>query len=398
MQITEIRIVELTGSIDDPEVYWEERSVHPADHYPELRRLREAEWPKAGDMPYRARVSFVEVVTESGLIGTGGPIIPEQAWVIQRRLAPLLIGADALATERLWEIMYRSCAAHGRKGLEMLAISVLDCALWDLKGRHFGVPVWRLLGGPTRERVPVYISTLGTSVEPERASATAARLVVRGFQGMKWFPRFGPADGMKGLRRNVELVRVLRGAVGDDVRLMIDAWMSWDVPYTLEFAELAADYDLHWIEDPVMPERLDSFAELNRRLGNRPQLASGERTYTRWEFEQLAAAGVRVLQPEVFWSGGLSELLKMAALASVRPVTLIPHGTSLPTSAHFAFAQPPTLVPMLEYLHRPNLTWQWFFADPVLPQDGYIYPPQRPGLGMDFDESKIESRRELRCE
>jgi len=398
VQITDIRIVELAGTIDDPEVYWEERSVHPADHYPELRPIREAEWPRSGELPYSARVSFVEVETEDGVVGTAGPIIPEQAWVIQRRLAPLLIGADALATERLWEIMYRSRAAHGRKGLEMLAISVLDCALWDLKGRYFGVPVWRLLGGPTRERVPAYISTLGTSLEPERASATAARLAKLGFQGMKWFPRFGPTDGVEGLRRNVELVRGLREAVGDDVRLMIDAWMSWDVPYTLEFADQVADDDLYWIEDPVMPERLDGFAELNRRLGNRPQLASGERAYTRWELEQLIAAGVRVLQPEVFWSGGLSELLKMAALASVHAVTLIPHGTSLPTSAQFAFAQPPTLVPMVEYLHRPNLTSQWFFAVPVLPQDGYIYPPQRPGLGMDFDESKIEGRRELTFE
>jgi L-rhamnonate dehydratase len=218
VQITDIRIVELAGTIDDPKVYWEERSVHPADHYPELRQIREAEWPRSGELPYRARASFVEVETEGGVVGTAGPIIPEQAWVIQRRLAPLLIGADALATERLWEIMYRSCAAHGRKGLEMLAISVLDCALWDLKGRYFGVPVWRLLGGPTRERVPAYISTLGTTLEPERASATAARLAKLGFPAMKWFPRFGPADGVKGLRRNVELVRGLREAVGDDVR------------------------------------------------------------------------------------------------------------------------------------------------------------------------------------
>ncbi len=398
MQISHIRIVELAGTIDDPAVYWEERSVHPADDYPELRRIREAEWPRAGDLPYRARANFVEVVTEDGLVGTAGPIIAEQGWVIQRKLAPLLIGADALATERLWEVMYRSSAAHGRKGLEMLAISAVDCALWDLKGRYFGVPVWRLLGGPTRERIPAYVSTLGTSLEPERAAGTAAHLAALGFQGMKWFPRFGPADGVEGMRRNVELVRVLREAVGDDVRLMIDAWMSWDVPYTLEFADHVADCDLHWIEDPVMPERLDGFAELNRRLGNRPQLASGERAYTRWELEQLIAAGVRVLQPEVFWSGGLSELLKMAALASVHAVTLIPHGTSLPTSAHFAFAQPPTLVPMLEYLQRPNLAWQWFFADPVLPQDGYVDPPPRPGLGMDFDESKVEARRELRFE
>jgi L-rhamnonate dehydratase len=395
VQITEIRCVELTGPAGSPEIVWDGRCAHPADPYPELRRVREAEWERANDGPTRTRLSFVEIEAEDGSVGRAGPISGDQAWVIGRKLAPMLAGADALATERQWEVMYRSLAAHGRTGLEMTALSVVDCALWDLRGRHFGVPVWRLLGGPIRERIPVYVTTLGSSVEPERAAVAAAAFSTWGFAGQKWFPQFGPAAGRDGLRRNLELVRAVREAVGPEVRLMIDAWMSWDVEYTLEFARGAADCDLYWIEDPVMPERLDGLAELARRLAGGPAIAAGERFSTRWQFAQLADAGVRVLQPEVFWSGGFTELLKIAAAASVRPVTVVPHGTSVATSAHFAFAQPATLVPMLEYMDRPNAVWQSLFTEPLIATDGHVELPQSPGLGTDLDESRIEDRRVL---
>ena len=394
MRIEDVRCVELTGTIDDPDDGWEERSTHPADAYPEHVQRRGGTWPAPTGGPRTLTQIFLEVEAQ-GLVGRVGPIDAEQARLVSRRLAPLLTGTDPLATERSWDLMYRAGAAHGRSGLEMTAISVMDCALWDLKGRHFGVPVWQLLGGPTRERIPLYVSTLGASLDPERAAITASHFARLGFVGQKWFPRFGPADGREGLKRNVELVEAVRAAVGPDVRLMIDPWMSWDARYALEFARLVAGCDLYWLEDPVMPERLDELAELDRRLGARPMLAAGERYYTRWQFPALIAAGVRVLQPEPFWSGGLSELVKIAALASAHAVALVPHGTSLGTIAHFGFAQPPSLVPMLEYLHRPQITGQWLLAEPVLPRDGHVDPPARPGLGMDLDESRIEGRRVL---
>ena len=398
MRITAVRCIEVSGTIDDPEVFWEERLVRPVDIYPQFRAQGPEFLPPAagsGESSFRTTSIFVRVETDDGVFGIGGPLPVALAFLVQRSLVPLVVGEDPLATERLWDIMYRACV-HGRKGLEMMAISAVDCALWDLKGRHFGVPVWRLLGGPLRDRVPAYASALGSSLEPDRVRERAEEIVRDGYAATKWFPRHGPADGRSGMARNLELARTLREAVGPDVDVMIDAWMSWDVPYTLEFAERAADCGLRWIEEPVLPDRRDSYAEITRRIGNRIAVAGGEHEYTRWGVHELLRAGaLQVCQPDTYWAGGLTEMLKIAALASLYDVQLIPHGHSVPANAHLTFALSPALVPLLEYLNKWNLIHQWFLAHPVRPVGGFLEPPQEPGLGMDLDEGKIESRREL---
>ena len=124
----------------------------------------------------------------------------------------------------------------------MMAISAIDCALWDLKGKWANAPVYRLLGGPTRTEIPAYASALGYSIEPGKAAQRAGEFVQQGYRATKWFFRNGPADGPEGIRKNVELVRALRGAVGPDVDSMLDCWSSWDVPYTLQLARLLLDY------------------------------------------------------------------------------------------------------------------------------------------------------------
>lgn len=396
MRITAVRCIEVSGTIDDPDVFWEERLVRPVDIYPQFRAQGpELLPPEGGGSAFPTTSIFVRVETDDGVFGIGGPVPVALAFLVQRSLAGLVLGEDPLATERLWDIMYRACV-HGRKGLEMMAISAVDCALWDLKGRHFGVPVWRLLGGPLRDRVPAYASALGSSLEPDRVRERAGAIVRDGYPATKWFPRHGPADGRAGLARNLELARTLREAVGPDVDVMIDAWMSWDVPYTLEFAERAADCGLRWIEEPVLPDRRDSYAEITRRLGGRVAVAGGEHEYTRWGIHELLRAGaLQVCQPDTYWAGGLTEMLKIAALASLYDVQLIPHGHSVPANAHLTFALSPALVPMLEYLNKWNLIHQWFLAHPVRPAGGFVEPPQQPGLGMDLDEGKIERRREL---
>lgn len=400
MEITAVRCVAYTGTMEHPGEFWEERLIRPVDVYPRFRD--EGPWPmrRAGDAGYRLTSTFVHVETDDGVSGTGGPITQEQAHLIERGIAPLLVGEDPLATERLWDVLYRYCV-HGRKGVETHAISALDCALWDLKGRHFGVPVYVLLGGPVRDAIPAYASALGYSLEPDRVRERAADIVDQGFTATKWFPRYGPGDGRAGIERNVALVAALREAVGPGVDIMVDAWMSWDVPYTLRMAELLAEYEPRWIEEPVLPDKIESYAEIRRRIGwasgNRILLAGGEHEYTRWGIHELLRAGaVDVCQPDTYWAGGITEMLKIAALASAYDVQLIPHGHSVPANAHFSFAQPPALVPICEYLLKWNVLHQWFLAHPVRPSGGVVSPPDRPGLGMELDEDKIESRRELR--
>jgi L-rhamnonate dehydratase len=276
----------------------------------------------------------------------------------------------------------------------MIAISAVDCALWDLKGRALKTPVYRILGGPTRAEIPCYASMLGFSVEPERAAARAQEYKDLGFRAQKWFFREGPSDGRAGMEKNLALVRAVREAVGDDIDIMLDCWMSWDVPYTIKMAELLSEYSPRWLEEPVLPDKIDSYAQI--RAQSPVPISGGEHEYTRWGLKQLMDAGaVDVLQPDIYWCGGITETLKICALASAYDLIVIPHGHSSNAGAHLTAAQPATLVPLQEYLIKWNVIHQWFLHHPVTPVGGVITLDDRPGLGMELDEKKIEEMRPL---
>lgn len=393
MKITDVRLFQLRGTMEFPGEFWEERLIRPIDVYPEHKTEGPAWLEKLSDGKYRMSSVFLEIVTDEGVSGVGGPITLEYAFIIDTQLKALLIGSDPLAHELLWDKMYRA-SVHGRKGSTMIAISAVDCALWDLKGRALNAPVYRILGGPTRKEIPCYASMLGFSVEPEQAAARAKEYKDLGFRAMKWFFREGPTDGREGMRKNVEMVRAVREAVGDDVDIMLDAWMSWDVPYTLKMAELLAEFNPRWIEEPVLPDKIDSYAQI--RAQSVVPISGGEHEYTRWGLKQLMDAGaVDVLQPDIYWCGGISETLKILALASAYDLPVIPHGHSSNAGAHVTAAQPATLVPLQEYLIKWNVIHQWFLKTPLQPVNGVITLPETPGLGMDLDEAKIEEQRPL---
>lgn len=396
MRITHVRLRLLLGTMPTTGEFWEDRLIRPLDVYPEHR----AELVRAGKTQavtargYPVRSVFVEIETDEGLTGIGGPITEDIAFIIDRDFRWLLNGADALATERLWDKMYRH-AIHGRKGTMMLAISAIDCALWDLRGKAAGLPVHRLLGGPVRETFPAYASALGYSLQPERVAERARMFTSQGYSAMKWFFRDGPTDGKPGMARNVALVQTLRDAVGPDVDLMMDAWSSWDVPYTVQMSERLEDLGLRWIEEPVFADKIAACAEIRRR--SRVPIASGEHEYTRWGIKQLLDAGaVDILQPDIYWAGGISEMVKIAALASAYDIPLIPHGDSSMATAHFIAAQPPTLCPMLEYLVKWNDIYQHFFVHKLIPLKGMVTVPNRPGMGIELDPAMIEEEREVR--
>jgi L-alanine-DL-glutamate epimerase-like enolase superfamily enzyme len=393
MQITHVRVFKVSGVMEHKGDFWEERLVRPVDIYPEHKAEGAHFTEKVGENGYRIVASFVQIETDDGVYGIGGPFTDDQAWVIQRQLAPLLIGHDPLATERLWDRMYRFMV-HGRKGVVMQAISVVDCALWDLRGRYFNAPVYQLLGGPTRTEIPAYASALGYSLDPELVQERAQEIVQAGYRATKWFFRDGPTDGPAGMARNLRLVRTLRDAVGPDVEIMLDCWMSWDVPYTIQTARRMEEYNPRWIEEPVLPDKIDQYAEIRRNV-NIP-ISGGEHEYTRWGLKALMDAGAcDVLQPDIYWCGGISETMKICALASAYDLVVIPHGHSTPASAHLIAAWPATTCPLLEYLIKWNEIHQFFLKEPLKPVGGVITLPATPGIGMDLDESKFESRQEL---
>lgn len=393
MKITGVRLIQLEGVLEHEETFWEERLIRPIDLYPE-HRVEGARWTRqAEEGRYEIVATYVYVDTDEGLTGLSGPINETDAFLIDRQLKGILIGEDPRAVERIWDKLYRT-SVHGRKGATMMAISALDCALWDLCGKWADAPVYRLLGGPTREEIPAYASALGYSLEPDLVRARARSFVDEGYAATKWFFRHGPAEGEPGMRKNLELVRTLRETVGEDVELMFDCWMSWDVPYTVAMADRMAEYRPRWIEEPCLPDRIESYAEIRHAI--RTPVAGGEHEYTRWGIRALIDAGaVDVLQPDIFWAGGLTEMTKICALASAYDLIVVPHGHSVPASVHLIAAQSPEVCPMLEYLVKWNQIHQFFLKTPIRPEGGRVVLPDGPGLGLELDETKIQSRREL---
>ncbi|HLZ10816.1 MAG TPA: enolase C-terminal domain-like protein [Chloroflexota bacterium] len=380
--------------MEHAEPFWEERLVRPIDVYPEHKAEGAHYTPRFDDGAYRVEAAFVAVETNEGVSGIGGPITLDQAHIIGQQLAPLIVGQDPRATERIWDLLYRS-QVHGRGGTAMMALSALDCALWDLKGKWAGAPVYRLLGGPTRTDIPAYASALGYSVEPERLRERARDLVDQGYRAMKWFFRDGALDGREGGDRNLTIARTLRQAVGDTIDLMLDAWMSWDVPYTIDMADRLAELRPRWIEEPLMPDKEREGCALIRQKIRVP-IATGEHQYTRWGQKGLMdSRSADILQPDIYWAGGISEVSKICAIASTYDLPVVPHGHSVPATAHLIAAQPFNVCPIIEYLIKWNEIHQFFWKVPLKPVNGVIRLSDRPGMGMELDEAKAISRIEL---
>lgn len=397
MEITNIRAVELQGTIpvDDSEQFWEERVSRPVDIYDGFRSDGPADTTHGVPTEDGLEIEqyFVIVETDEGTRGLAGPLT--RRWADHALdIADVLLGQDPLATRKTWDLMYRS-AVHGRKGIEMHAISALDCALWDCKGKYYDEPVHRLLGGPTQDELDVYASMLGFSVEPDRVRERAQRYGEMGYDSQKWFFRHGPGSGRNGVEKNLALVEAAREALGDDADLMLDSWMSWSREYAMSMIDRLEPYDPRWLEEPVMPDQIDQYAELRREAPF--PIAGGEHECTRWGIKRLLdAQAVDVLQPDVYWSGGITELVRICTLASVHDVPVIPHGHSPEATAHIVAAHPQTRCPLVEFLVKWNRINQYFLQDPVTPEDDTLSVPVEPGIGVAIDEEKVESRTEIR--
>jgi L-rhamnonate dehydratase len=198
---------------------------------------------------------IVEVFTDTGHVGIGNAALSPQVTkqVIDSYLSPLLIGQDPWDVEFLWQHMYRKTIAFGRKGIGMVAISAVDIALWDVLGKAAQQPVYRLLGGRTKARIPVYASRLYSTPLDELA-AEARRYKQNGYLAMKLRFGWGPADGAEGMRRNLDLVRTVREAVGDGIDIMADAYMGWTLDYAKRMLPLLEPFNLRWLEEPVIPD------------------------------------------------------------------------------------------------------------------------------------------------
>lgn len=335
------------------------------------------------------RALYLKIKTDAGVEGLYGPIDRAAAIVVDRQLRPSLIGDDPLAGEALWDKMFH-LNRHSRRGHFMMGISAADNALWDLRGRFHGVPVYRLLGGPTRPAVQAYGSCLGFSVEPEPVRRKSVEVKNQGFVHQKWFLAYRPGDGAAGLKKNVELVRNLREALGDEIDIMFDAFSGWYLDYAIAWAKQVEQYRPRWIEEAFHADKIGSFVQLRRSTS--VPVATGEHIYNRWEVhEYLKAGAISVVQTDPEWCGGVSELVKICSTASLFDAQVIPHGHSLHAALHVVASQPPMTCPLVEYLiNKMRGNYYHFEKDVPKPVNGQIALPDGPGFGIELDESKIE--------
>ncbi len=394
MKITDVRLRTLVGVDNGPGRIYDNKKVvrvAPTDIHPEYRRQKghvSVTHVPQPDGTCRITQTFLEIGTDEGITGVVGPISnPMPPVYILTYLKPILLGQDPWDTERLWDIMYRSCI-NGRKGENMQAISYVDCALWDIRAKACGLPVWKLLGGRVQRRIRAYANTAGYPQEPEQIAAAVRELKAQGFTAIKWGVSYGPAAGEAGMKKTVDTVRLLRETAGDDMMLMLDAWSSWDVPYTLRIAPRLAEYDLAWIEEPVMADLTDSYAYLNARCP--VPISGGEHEYTRWGFKTLLDADACALyQPDPAWSGGISEVQRILGLISAYDRKASIHNSLPGLGAAMSCAHPSSVVPIAEYLMLVGEASQYFLKTPCRPENGWFTPLEVPGLGLDIDETKV---------
>ena len=389
MKIDRVRSLHIAAEWDYHEPLGEAFLSRPVNIYPELE-ARLPSWPvtdKSSGPPYAVDAHFLLIDTDEGATGICGPVGDEDIAIIKRYFVDILIGEDPHAIERIWDKMNRH-SIHGRKGTPMMALSKVDLALWDLKGKLLGAPVYQLLGGPTRERIRAYASMLGYSLEPSKVMERTRHFRAQGFTAFKWFLPCAPKDGEPGIRKNLAVIRAAREAAGPDADLMFDAWSSWNVPYTLRMVELSREYRPTWFEEPVLADLIPQYAELRRAVRG-VFISGGEHEYTRWGIKALLDAGaVDILQADVTWAGGLSEMVKICALASAYDIPVIPHHGGW-SSTHLIASQSLTACPMQEWLFQVGRMTNVFYKHKLVPVDGHIEVPNSPGLNMDLAEEGL---------
>jgi L-rhamnonate dehydratase len=335
---------------------------------------------------------IVEIFTDDGHVGIGNAALapPITKQVIDLFLKPLLIGADPWNIEFLWQHMYRKTMAFGRKGIGMAAISALDIALWDLLGKSAKQPVFRLLGGRTKPRIPVYASRL-YSIELSELAAEAKRYKKDGYRAMKLRFGWGPSDGAAGMQHNVDLVKTVRQAVGDGIDVMADAYMGWTLDYAKRMLPLLEPFNLRWLEEPVIPDDIHGYAELKSYA--RIPIAGGEHEFTQYGFRDLLAArAVDYIQFDTNRVGGITQARKISALAESHSVPVIPHAGQM-HNYHVVLASLNS--PMAEYFPIVDvevgneLFWYIFEGEPKA-KDGFVdLDDNLPGLGLTVNEKAL---------
>lgn len=343
---------------------------------------------------------LVEVQTDRGITGWGecfgpGNIALANKTIVERVIAPMITGCDPLAREFIWHRVYNLLRDHGQKGMPMQALSGVDIALWDIAAKVAGLPLYQLIGGPCRESIPVY--GYGMMLRRESADEMAARfadeaaaLKAKGFAAVKMKIGIGARDDIK-------LAAAVRRAIGDDCLLMADANHCYAIDDAMYVGRGLASLGAHWFEEPVAPEDLQGYGELRAKLA--VNIAGGEAEFTRWGWRRLLESrSVDIAQPEVCALGGISEYLKVVAMAHAHCIPVVNHvwgsAVAVAVNMHLLAAMPPMpggmfcREPMLEFDTTENRFIEQLPVEPLgilwqVAKSGSVRVPKKPGIGIE---------------
>ena len=335
-----------------------------------------ARWRWFGSFSQISGSVITRIRTDSGITGYGlGGGGGAGVYIVERHLRDLLIGTNPLNIEMLWDQMHGSTAFYGRRGLGVMAISGIDLALWDIAGKIAGVPVYQLAGGATKLRTPVYFTSSNVEL--------GLKLGCRAFK----LPVDGVPQGREAMKAIVDQVARARTLVGPDADLMIDCLARFDVAFTLELAERLAEFRVRWIEEPLHPDDTEGYETLCAKVKG-TLVASGEHEYTRFGFADLLRhKAVQVAQPDISWSGGFTELRRIAVLAERAGVPLVPHRGGSRFGIHFITAT--SQCQLAESFGIGETGNELMDALTPRFENGYAYPPEGPGFGLEITESLL---------
>jgi L-alanine-DL-glutamate epimerase-like enolase superfamily enzyme len=343
---------------------------------------------------------IVKVTTDAGITGIGevdsspmavkGAIEGPFSHTTAAGLRESILGEDPLQTEYLWHKMYRANIYAGRRGIGIHAMSGIDLALWDIKGKALGLPVWKLLGGGFHKKLRCYASSL-FGPTPKETYDLARRFRDRGFQAVK----FGWDPMGRDAKTDIDLVRQGRKGLGDDGDLLIDAGLVWDAKTALQRARAFEEFNIFWLEEPLRPDDYEGYRKLSEATSIR--IAAGEEESNRLSYLDLMDRGkIDVVQIDLTRCGGLTEAMKIASLAYDRGLVVANHGfttyINVTAALHFLNSIPNALI--VEFVAEEKTTLRdEITKQKIHAQDGYLLIPDASGLGIDLDEERIEKFR-----
>jgi D-galactarolactone cycloisomerase len=394
MRIEKIEPLILQAPLGEMEVYWgygfwgEVARGQAKSPVVNAQRMQDLTlWRYRAAYSKYIETTLVRITTDDGIVGYGeahAPVAPGvTATIITELLAPLLVGENPLAVDRLWEKMYGSMRIRGhRTGFMTEAIAGIDIALWDIAGKATGLPVYLLMGGDYHDKVRVYQSHLPV-LEVDEMVSLAQYHVAQGFRAIKISGGAGPDVDI----RNVEKIRE---ALGGEVQLMLDAGGVYDLPTAKKIGRALERNDVLFFEDPLPPEDHDGYVQLTGALD--VAVAMGETEATRYEFRERFARGeMNVVLPDICRAGGLTECRKIAMLADLYNIKLCPHNSVCSAVHHAAALQLCAAIPnfLIYEFWSGNNPIADIVTKPFVPRDGYLEVPKGPGLGIEIDEEKL---------